>query len=109
LLKATEIIDLKLKADLVVLSACDTGRGEITGDGVVGLSRSLLGAGVSSIIVSLWALDDDSTSELMQDFYKELQRSPDKAKALRQAMLKTMQKHPSPAYWSAFTIIGNAE
>ncbi|MCC5603806.1 CHAT domain-containing protein [Nostoc favosum] len=109
LLKATEIIDLKLKADLVVLSACDTGRGEITGDGVVGLSRSLLGAGASSIVVSLWALDDDSTSELMQEFYKELQRSPDKAKALRQAMLKTMQKHPSPAYWAAFTIIGNAE
>lgn len=109
LLKATEIIDLKLKADLVVLSACDTGRGEITGDGVVGLSRSLLGAGVSSMIVSLWALDDDSTSELMQEFYKELQRSSDKAFALRKAMLKTMQKHPSPAYWAAFTIIGNAE
>ncbi|MEO1187237.1 MAG: CHAT domain-containing protein, partial [Cyanobacteria bacterium J06636_27] len=54
LLKTTEIIDLKLNADLVVLSACDTGRGQITGDGVIGLSRSLITAGASSVIVSLW-------------------------------------------------------
>ena len=71
LLKTTEIIDLKLNADLVVLSACDTGRGQITGDGVIGLSRSLITAGASSVIVSLWKIPDDSTSELMTEFYRD--------------------------------------
>ncbi|AFZ01267.1 CHAT domain-containing protein [Calothrix sp. PCC 6303] len=109
LLKTTEIINLNLKADLVVLSACDTGGGEITGDGVVGLSRSLLTAGAESVIVSLWAVDDSSTSDLMVEFYSQLQQNPDKAKALRQAMLSTMKKHPHPIHWGAFTLIGNAE
>jgi CHAT domain-containing protein len=109
LLKTTEIINLNLKADLVVLSACDTGGGEITGDGVVGLSRSLLTAGAESVIVSLWAVDDSSTSDLMVEFYRQLQQNPDKAKALRQAMLSTMKKHPHPIHWAAFTLIGNAE
>jgi CHAT domain-containing protein/predicted negative regulator of RcsB-dependent stress response len=109
LLKTTEIINLNLKANLVVLSACDTGGGEITGDGVVGLSRSLLTAGAESVIVSLWAVDDSSTSDLMVEFYRQLQQNPDKAKALRQAMLSTMKKHPHPIHWAAFTLIGNAE
>ncbi|BAY66831.1 TPR repeat-containing protein (plasmid) [Calothrix brevissima NIES-22] len=109
LLKTTEIINLNLNADLVVLSACDTGGGEITGDGVVGLSRSLLTAGAESVIVSLWAVDDSSTSDLMVEFYQQLQQNPDKAKALRQAMLSTMKKHPHPIHWAAFTLIGNAE
>ncbi|HIK50681.1 MAG TPA: tetratricopeptide repeat protein, partial [Oscillatoriales cyanobacterium M59_W2019_021] len=94
LLTAGEILDLKLNADLVVLSACDTGRGEITGDGVVGLSRALVTAGVPSIIVSLWKVDDAATAELMQQFYRNWQESGDKAQALRQAMLTTMQQHP---------------
>ncbi|WP_321206562.1 CHAT domain-containing tetratricopeptide repeat protein [Tolypothrix tenuis] len=109
LLKTTEIINLNLNADLVVLSACDTGGGEITGDGVVGLSRSLLTAGAESVIVSLWAVDDSSTSDLMVEFYRQLQQNPDKAKALRQAMLSTMKKYPHPIHWAAFTLIGNAE
>ncbi|MEC4812625.1 MAG: tetratricopeptide repeat protein [Scytonema sp. PMC 1069.18] len=109
LLKTTEIIKLNLQADLVVLSACDTGGGEVTGDGVVGLSRSLLTAGAESVIVSLWAVDDSSTSDLMVEFYRQLQQNPDKAKALRQAMLSTMKKHPHPIHWAAFTLIGNAE
>lgn len=55
LLTAAEILDLKLNAELVVLSACDTGRGKITGDGVIGLSRALISAGVPSVLVSLWS------------------------------------------------------
>ncbi|MBD2356490.1 CHAT domain-containing protein [Tolypothrix sp. FACHB-123] len=109
LLKTTEIIDLKLNADLVVLSACDTGRGEITGDGVVGLSRSLLTAGAKSVVVSLWSVPDNSTAELMVEFYQQLQQNPDKAKALRQAMLKTMKKHDHPIHWAAFTLVGESE
>jgi CHAT domain-containing protein/uncharacterized protein HemY len=109
LLKTTEIIDLKLNADLVVLSACDTGRGKITGDGVIGLSRSLITAGASSVIVSLWKIPDDSTSELMTEFYRQWEKTGDKAKALRNAMLITMKTNPEPINWAAFTLIGEAE
>lgn len=109
LLTAEEILDLKLNAELVVLSACDTGRGRITGDGVVGLSRSLISAGVSSVIVSLWSVPDTPTAQLMTEFYQNLQQNPDKADALRRAMLKTMKTHPNPKNWAAFTLIGEAE
>ncbi|MFB2898510.1 CHAT domain-containing protein [Aerosakkonemataceae cyanobacterium BLCC-F50] len=109
LLTAEEILDLKLSADLVVLSACDTGRGRITGDGVVGLSRALISAGVPSVIVSLWAVPDAPTAQLMTAFYQNLQTNPDKAQALRQAMLTMMKTYPNPKDWAAFTLIGEAE
>ncbi|MGI0493757.1 tetratricopeptide repeat protein [Alkalinema pantanalense CENA528] len=108
-LSAAEIFNLKLNADLVVLSACDTGRGEITGDGVVGLSRSFIAAGAPSVVVSLWAVNDQSTSEFMQEFYRQLKQQPDKAQALRQAMLATKQRHPDPSHWAAFTLVGEAK
>jgi CHAT domain-containing protein len=109
LLTASEILDLKLNAELVVLSACDTGRGRVTGDGVIGLSRSLITAGVLSVIVSLWSVPDAPTASLMTKFYQNLQKNPDKAQALRQAMLTTMQSHPNPRDWAAFTLIGEAQ
>jgi CHAT domain-containing protein len=106
LLSSGEIFDLKLNLDLVVLSACDTGRGKLTGDGVVGLSRSFFAAGTSSVLVSLWAVNDGSTNALMSEFYRQLQTEPNKSKALRQAMLKTRERHPNPIDWAAFTLIG---
>ncbi|NJM87886.1 MAG: CHAT domain-containing protein [Hydrococcus sp. RU_2_2] len=109
LLTAGEIFDLKLQADLAVLSACDTGRGKITGDGVIGLSRSLLTAGVSSVVVSLWEVPDKPTASLMVEFYRNLQKSPDKAQALRQAMLTQMKLTPSPRDWAGFVLIGSAD
>ena len=110
LLTANEILDMKLKAELVVLSACDTGRGRVTGDGVIGLSRSLIAAGVPSVLVSLWSVPDAPTAELMTTFYRSLQQQKnDKAQALRQAMLTTMNTHPNPKDWAAFTLIGEAE
>ena len=109
LLTAGEILDLKLKAELVVLSACDTGRGRITGDGVIGLSRSLISAGTPSVLVSLWSVPDSPTALLMTDFYQNLSKNPDKAQALRQAMLTRMKQHPNPRDWAAFTLIGEAE
>jgi CHAT domain-containing protein len=108
-LTAAEILNLKLKAELAVLSACDTGKGRLTEDGVIGLSRSLISAGVPSVIVSLWKVKDDSTALLMTEFYRNLTKNPDKAQALRQAMLTTMAKYPDPVYWAAFTLIGEAE
>jgi CHAT domain-containing protein len=109
LLTADEILSLDLNADLVVLSACDTGQGRITGDGVIGLSRAFISAGVSSVVVSLWAVPDAPTAQLMTAFYQTLQKRSDKAIALRQAMLNTMQKYPNPLDWAAFTLIGEAE
>ncbi|MBD2743063.1 tetratricopeptide repeat protein [Coleofasciculus sp. FACHB-1120] len=109
LLTAEEILDLRFNAELVVLSACDTGRGRITGDGVIGLSRSLMSAGVPSVIVSLWQVPDAPTASLMTEFYQNLQKTPDKAAALRSAMLSTMKQHPDPKDWGAFTLIGEAE
>ncbi|WP_052672210.1 CHAT domain-containing protein [Aliterella atlantica] len=109
LFTAEEILGLKLNADLVVMSACNTGRGQITGDGIIGLSRSWISAGVSSVIVSLWLVPDTPTATLMTNFYQTMQKNPDKAQALRQAMLTTMKQHPNPRDWAAFTLIGEAD
>jgi CHAT domain-containing protein/tetratricopeptide (TPR) repeat protein len=109
LLTSDEILEMNLQAELVVLSACDTGRGRITGDGVIGLSRSLITAGVPSIIVSLWKVPDAATAFLMTEFYRQRQQKSDKATALRQAMLTTKQKYPDPLDWAAFTLIGEAQ
>ena len=110
LLTADELFQLEnqLQAQLVVLSACDTGRGAITGDGIIGLSRSLIAAGTPSILVSLWKVPDESTGELMVRFYEHLEASGNKAQALRQAMLETMEERPFPRDWAAFTLIGEA-
>jgi CHAT domain-containing protein/tetratricopeptide (TPR) repeat protein len=109
LLTSEEILRLNLTADLVVLSACNTGAGTITSDGILGLSRSLMAAGVPSLIVSLWTVEDTQTFELMQTFYQQLQQTDDKAQALRQAMLITMKNYPDPKHWAGFIVIGQAE
>jgi CHAT domain-containing protein len=106
LLTAEEILNYRLQAELVILSACNTGRGRITGDGVVGLSRSLIAAGVPSVIVSLWSVPDQSTAKLMTAFYQNRQQGQSDAKALRQAMLTTKQANPTPLNWAGFTLIG---
>ncbi|MBE9119032.1 tetratricopeptide repeat protein [Lusitaniella coriacea LEGE 07157] len=113
-LTAGELVQLTynnpLNADLVVLSACETGLGTITGDGVIGLSRALIAAGVPSIVVSLWQVPDTSTQELMTAFYTNLyEEKMDKAQALRQAMLQMLEENPTPGHWSGFTLIGEAE
>lgn len=76
---------------------------------MVGLSRSFISAGVPSVLVSLWSVPDAPTASLMTEFYKNLSKNPDKATALRQAMLTTMKQHPAPKDWAAFTLIGEAE
>ncbi|MEM8810863.1 MAG: CHAT domain-containing protein, partial [Cyanobacteria bacterium P01_G01_bin.38] len=105
-LTAAEILNLPLVARMVVLSACNTGRGKITGDGVVGLSRSFLTAGVESVIVSLWEVPDEATTLLMTEFYRQLQQQPNRAIALQQAMLTTRDRYPQPSNWAAFALFG---
>ncbi|MFZ4730554.1 MAG: CHAT domain-containing protein [Pseudanabaena sp.] len=105
-LTASEIVTMRLNAEMVVLSACKTGQGLLTGDGVIGLSRSLISAGVPSVVVSLWAVPDEPTALLMTEFYKKFQTEPNKAQAIRHAMLATKTKYPDPLNWAAFTLIG---
>ena len=106
-LTAAEILKLNLKAELVVLSACNTAKGKIMGDGVIGLSRAFILAGTPSIIVTLWSIPDAETGKLMPEFYRNSQANCDRAQALRKAMLSTMRDYPHPRNWAAFTLIGS--
>ncbi|MGD1941575.1 MAG: CHAT domain-containing protein [Leptolyngbyaceae cyanobacterium] len=105
-LTAAEILDLSFTAQLAVLSACNTGQGSITGDGVVGLSRSLLTAGVNNVMVTLWSIPDEPTAVMMTAFYEALKTEPNRAIALRQAMLTTRAQYEHPTNWAAFTLYG---
>jgi len=103
-----ELYSLRLDADLVTLSACETGLGKISnGDDVVGLTRGFLYAGSGSIVASLWKVDDLATADLMTRFYGHLARG-DRREALRAAQLETRGKYPHPFYWAAFQLTGNA-
>ncbi|HKV07641.1 MAG TPA: CHAT domain-containing tetratricopeptide repeat protein [Thermoanaerobaculia bacterium] len=109
-LQAYEILRLKLSADLVVLSACETGLGEeVSGEGLVGLARSFLYAGAPSLVVSLWRISDGATPDLMVSFYEDLDRLHDKSKALRNAKLRMIEKgdYAHPFYWAPFILIGD--
>ena len=112
LLQVYEIFDLKLNADLVVLSACETGLGkEVKGEGLVGLTRAFLYAGTPSVVVSLWKVSDRSTAELMVSFYQYLKNGKvNKAEALRQAQLKLIRegRYAQPYYWAPFILVGES-
>ena len=117
LLTAYEIVEESLNANLVVMSACNTGLGNLRGSTATGLPFALVGAGVPSVVVSLWAVSDESTSEQMTIFYEELFAQNqtgepiDIAKALRNSMLeiKAKEEYKNPRYWSAFTLMGAAD
>ncbi|UJB73020.1 tetratricopeptide repeat protein (plasmid) [Acaryochloris sp. 'Moss Beach'] len=110
-LEVTEMTkENRFQAEMVVLSACKTGLGKVTGDGIVGLSRSLLAAGVPTVVVSLWSVSDHSTTMLMNEFYTNVyDKGWDKAKSLTMAMRTTKKKHTDPGKWAAFTLIGLPE
>ncbi len=105
LLTAGELSEIPLTANLAVLSACETGRGKITGDGVLGLSRSLMLAGVPNVVVSLWAVPDQATASLMTEYYRQMPQQPTQAQALRQAMLTTLKQYPDPHDWAGFVLL----
>jgi CHAT domain-containing protein/tetratricopeptide (TPR) repeat protein len=105
-----DIYNLKLNADLVVLSACETGLGkDIKGEGLVGLTRGFMYAGTSRVVASLWKVDDVATAELMKRFYRfMLQDRLAPAAALREAQLRmaTQKRWADPYYWAGFVIQG---
>ena len=109
LLRVAELYSMELDAELVTLSACETGLGKIdNGDDVVGLTRGFLYAGARSIVASLWSVEDRATAELMKAFYEGLQGAG-KREALRQAQLKTRAAFPHPFFWAAFQLVGRPE
>jgi CHAT domain-containing protein len=118
MLMGYEIADLNLHCELMTLSACETGRGEVVqGEGVLGLPRLFLGAGAKSVLMTLWKVDDKFTSELMPAFYDNLlKRKLSKADALSAAK-RTMLDRPDlegqgyyqhPFYWASFALFGDA-
>ncbi|HST19599.1 MAG TPA: CHAT domain-containing protein [Blastocatellia bacterium] len=111
-LEVSEISKLDLDCDLVVVSACQTGRGQLlTGEGIVGLSWAFLGAGARSVVVSLWNVSDISTSQLMKNFYQNMNDGLSNAAALRKAKLQMLNSGKGarhPYYWSAFVIVGKS-
>ncbi len=111
LIQTWEIVEkLRLRADLVVLSACETGVGETTrNEGVIGLPRALLFAGARSVVLSLWSVPDDSTAALMSVLYRELRAGTSKDEALRRAMRETGRnpRWRQPLHWGAFALTGD--
>jgi CHAT domain-containing protein len=122
-LTAEEVYGLSIDADLVVLSGCRTASGEVTGDGVVGLSRAFFAAGTPAVVASLWDLADVAGREILPAFYQSWKRSSDKAAALREAQLGLLAQlrtgrftvdtpagpialPPHPAIWSGLVVIG---
>mgnify|MGYP001791792882 CR=1 FL=1 len=104
-------LNYPLNANMVVLSACQTGHGYLSSGGPFGLPYAFLLAGTPSIVVSLWNISDGGTQFLMEEFYYQLLESEDiyrlnKSHALRQAMLSTMEEYPDPKTWGAFVLIG---
>jgi len=109
-LQAREIANLHLAAELVVLSACQTGRGYMEkGEGILGLTRTFFYAGARSVVSALWEIGDKATAELMGQFYHHLSRKKDKAQALRLAKLGLLKtKYAHPFYWAGFVLHGES-
>jgi CHAT domain-containing protein len=114
-LTISEIYNLKLNASLVVLSACSSGYGKIQkGEGPISLSRAFSYAGCPSVVMSLWKIPDDVTSQLMANFYEQLKNGKEKDEALRLAQIKLLSETKDPLYqhpyfWSGFVVMGSTQ
>ena len=106
-LSLLDLYDLKLEAELAVLSGCGTGLSDVQGaDELVGLTRGLLFAGARSVAATLWDVNDESTAEFMRHFYGSLTEEREPAGALQHAMLSLRESYPHPYYWAPFVLTG---
>ena len=111
MLKMSDVRAVRLRASLVVLSCCHSGRGEVLkSEGVVGLAQAFLCAGARSVLVSLWAIDDEATMEFMKGFYQHLREGKSTSVALHQAMklLRDSEKFSAMKHWAPFVLIGDS-
>ena len=109
ILTMSDVQAVCLRARLVVLSCCHSGRGEVKAEGVVGIARAFLCAGARSVLVSLWAIDDEATMEFMKHFYQHLADGKSVSVALHQSMksLRESEQFRSLRYWAPFVLIGD--
>ena len=104
---AFDLFSMNCQANLVTLSGCQSGLGQIVeSDDLLGLTRGFLYAGVRSLLMSLWTVNDESTMTLMNEFYKEWRAGATRARALQTAMLKVRLTYPNPFYWAPFVLVG---
>lgn len=113
-LEVAELFNMRLNAEMVVLSACETARGKLyRGEGIVSLARGFTYAGAKSILTTLWSVNDAATAEIMQDFYAQLTVGDAKDQALRQAKLNYLNSQDNlgahPFYWSGYVMTGEVE
>ena len=109
LLTMTDVLNVKIRAKLVVLSCCHSGCGEVKAEGVVGIARAFLGAGARSVLVSLWAIDDEATLEFMKSFYKFLVEGRSASEALNRTMnyMRESEQFSELRLWAPFILIGD--
>lgn len=105
-----DVYSLRAPVDLVVLSACRTGLGkEVRGEGLVGLTRGFMYAGATTVVASLWKVDDEATAELMKRFYTEMlqnRKTPDEALRIAQNSIRAIPQWSAPHFWAGFTLQG---
>ena len=109
ILTIADVMNVKMRAKLVVLSCCHSGLGEIKAEGVVGIARAFMGAGARSVLVSLWAIDDEATLEFMRGFYHHLVEGRSASESLNLAIksLRESDKYSDVKYWAPFVLIGD--
>jgi len=109
MLTMRDVLSVQLRAKLVVLSCCHSARGEIKAEGVVGIARAFLAAGARSVLVSLWAIDDEATLDFMKSFYQHLVKGKSAGESLNQAMkcMRESDKFSAVKYWAPFVLIGD--
>ena len=109
ILTMRDVLRVQMRARLVVLSCCHSALGEIKAEGVVGIARAFLGAGARSVVVSLWAIDDEATLEFMKNFYHHLLEGKNASEALNQAMncMRESEEFSAVKYWAPFVLIGD--
>ena len=108
-LTISDVLEVKLRARLVVLSCCHSGQGKVKAEGVVGIARAFLAAGARSVLASLWTIDDEATKEFMRRFYQNLLGGRRASESLNQAMkcLRESHNYGDVKYWAPFVLIGD--